>query len=84
MGAEYIDSKRYIKRDTNKDSDELELYDLTDEFIEVFEKLSNKPGFGGIFWIIGTFGAGKSALLCILCSLFLKYGYEKRNIALYQ
>ena len=84
MENEYIDPKRYIKRDTTKSSNEPELYDLTDEFIEVFEKLSNKPGFGGIFWIIGTFGAGKSALLCILCNLFLKYGYEKRNIALYQ
>ena len=84
MKNEYIDPKRYIKWDTTKSSNEPELYDLTDEFIEVFEKLSNKPGFGGIFWIIGTFGAGKSALLCILCNIFLKYGYEKRNIALFQ
>jgi len=84
MGDEYIDSKRYIKWDNSKTSNEPELYDLTDEFIEVFKKLSNKSGFGGIFWIIGIFGSGKSALLCILCNLFLQYGYEKRNIALYQ
>ena len=82
MKNEYIDSKRYIKWGTTKS--EPELYDLTDEFIEVFENLSNKPGFGGIFWIIGTFGAGKSALLCIISNFFLKYGYEKRNIAFYQ
>ncbi|MFW9896328.1 MAG: hypothetical protein ACFFD7_11030 [Candidatus Thorarchaeota archaeon] len=65
-------------------SSELELFDLTDEFIGRFEKLSNKSGFGGTIWTISTFGAGKSALLCILCNLLLTHGYETRNVALYQ
>ena len=84
MSFEYIDSKPYIKKNNAKNSKEPELFDLTDEFIKMIKIFANKPGFGGIFWIIGTFGAGKSALLCILCNFFLKYGYEKRNIAFYQ
>ncbi len=52
--------------------------------MEVLKKRANKPDFGGIIWTIGIAGAGKSALMCILCNLFLLFGFEKRNIALYQ
>lgn len=36
MSHDYIDPNRYIKKDK---SSEPELYDLTDKFIEAFEKL---------------------------------------------
>lgn len=52
--------------------------------MDVIKKRAEKPDFGGIIWIIGIAGSGKSALMCILCNIFLLYGYEKRNIALYQ
>ena len=81
MPFDLIDINDYIP---HKPRDVDDLDDYTEEFIDCFKRLANKEGFGGIFWIIGTFGAGKSALLCILCNLFLKYGFEKRNVALYQ
>jgi hypothetical protein len=78
----YYDSKNYVNR-RSKDPDK-KLEDCTDSFIDVIKKRAIKPDFGGIIWIIGIAGAGKSALMCILCNLFLLHGYEKRNIALYQ
>ena len=78
----YYDAGIYVNRRSKKPDKKLE--DCTDSFIEIIKKRANEPGFGGIMWIIGIPGAGKSALMCILCNLFLLYGYEKRNIALYQ
>lgn len=78
----YYDASNYINRRSKNTDKKLE--DCTDEFLNVIEKQANKPGFGGIIWTIGIAGAGKSALMCILCNLFLLYGFEKRNIALYQ
>lgn len=77
----YYDSKNYVNR-RSKNPDQLD--DQTKEFLEEFKESANKAGFGGIIWTIGTFGSGKSALMCILCNLFLLFGFEKRNIALYQ
>lgn len=81
MSFDLININDYLPHEPE---DEDVLYDYTEEFIDCFKELADKEGFGGIFWTVGTFGAGKSALLCILCNLFLKYGFEKRNIALYQ
>jgi hypothetical protein len=78
----HYDAGIYVNR-RSKDPDK-KLEDCTDSFIDVIKKRANKSGFGGIMWIIGIPGAGKSALMCILCNLFLLYGYENRNIALYQ
>jgi hypothetical protein len=78
----YYDASNYINRRSKNPDKKLE--DHTELFLELLKRLANKPGFGGIMWTIGTAGAGKSALMCILCNLFLIYGYEKRNIALYQ
>ncbi|MHA1327368.1 MAG: hypothetical protein ACTSRH_08605 [Promethearchaeota archaeon] len=60
-----------------------ELLDYTDLFVATLKKLAPKDGFGGINWTIGTAGAGKSALMCILFNLLLTFS-EKRNVALYQ
>lgn len=81
MSFDLIEVNDYLP---SEPEDEDVLYEYTEEFIDCFKELANKEGFGGIFWIIGTFGAGKSALLCTLCTFFLKYGYEKRNVAFYQ
>lgn len=78
----YYDAGNYVNRRSKNPDKKLE--DHTELFLELLKRLASKPGFGGIMWIIGTAGAGKSALMCILCNLFLIYGYEKRNIALYQ
>ena len=78
----YYDAGNYINRRSKNPDKKLE--DCTDQFLEILKKRANKPDFGGIIWTIGIAGAGKSALMCILCNLFLLFGFEKRNIALYQ
>ena len=83
----YYDNKEEFDLDKytiDKEASENELLDYTPEFLEILKKRANKPDFGGIIWTIGIMGSGKSALMCILCNLFLLYGYKKRNIALYQ
>ena len=78
----YYDAGNYVNRRSKNPDKKLE--DCTDQFLEILKKRANKPDFGGIIWTIGIAGAGKSALMCILCNLFLLFGFEKRNIALYQ
>jgi len=76
----FYDPKLYTySKDSNRD-----LEDCTELFIERIRQYAGKEGFGGIGWIIGQVGAGKSALLCTLIDLFLNHGYELRNVALYQ
>lgn len=82
MSYEDINPKDYIYR--RKEETKEEIFDETNEFLEVIKKFANKAGFGGIIWIIGIPESGKSALLCIICNLLLKFGMKKRNVAFYQ
>jgi len=77
---EYIDPKAYYSNFHKNDT----LYDYTKIFVKAIKTLSKRPGFGGIAWITGTAGSGKSVLMCIIDNLLLQGSPEKRNIAFYQ
>ncbi|GAH22140.1 unnamed protein product [marine sediment metagenome] len=57
----YYDINNYVNRRSKNPDKKLE--DHTELFLELLKRLANKPGFGGIMWIIGTAGAGKSAFV---------------------
>ena len=78
---EEFNLERYI---TEEEYLEDELLDYTTEFLNTLKKLSSELGFGAIIWIIGTTGAGKSALMCILDDILLRNSYPTRNVAFYQ
>ena len=58
-----IDLERYT---VDKETPDNELLDYTTLFLDTLKKLSGKNGFGGIMWIIGTTGSGKSTLMLSL------------------
>ena len=76
-----FDLERYIE---DKETPDNELLDYTTSFLDTLQKLSGKNGFGGIVWIIGTTGSGKSTLMCELDDILLKHSFPKRNVAFYQ
>ena len=79
-GNEFNLDNYIIKEEEPED----ELLDYTSKFLELLKRLSGKDGFGAIIWIVGTAGAGKSALMCILDDILLKNSYPKRNVAFYK
>jgi len=69
---------------SNRHKGKEHLKDKTNIFVDLLKRNAKEEGFGGIAWIQGTTGSGKSAHMCKLFQMFLEFSYDQRNIALYK